>query len=235
MPDHSQANIFDVHPSQEMVALFKDKPFQGQSPEKASIIFLSSDANYSPEISNHPFFNFILEYQKNGIAFWKKYDCHHPFLLSNYPFNKNTGGVPFHRNFRKIGLSTTHIENISFLELLDIPTIGNKSKNKKLFYDLVSKSHLAYIENLMMGDSSKLFFVSNGVLKDIEKLKKRFPVFKWLDLPVTGRLSKGIKSNKIEEIYHFSSWQIHGQLAEISTIINKWLEKSANKSLQRMA
>ena len=40
-----------------MVELFNKKPFQGQAPEKASIVFLSSDANYSPEISKHPFFN----------------------------------------------------------------------------------------------------------------------------------------------------------------------------------
>ena len=83
-------------------------------PETARIIFLSSDANYSPEISNHSFFNYILEYQKDSIAFWKKYGCHHPFLLPNYPFNKSTGGVPFHRNFSKVGLGPEYAEYICF-------------------------------------------------------------------------------------------------------------------------
>lgn len=214
---------FSKHTSTEMVELFSKKPFQGQSPEKADIVFLSSDANYSPEISNHPFFKYILEYQKDGISFWKKYGCHHPFLLPNYPFNKNTGGVPFHRNFSKIGLGGKYAENISFLELLDIPTIGNKSHNKKLFYELASRPHLEYIENLMLSDSNKLFFVSNGVLKDIEILRKKHSVFKWLDLPAQGQLSKEVKSNKIQEIYHFSAWQIHGQVADISSTITSWL------------
>jgi len=99
MLNHNQTKKFDIHPSQEMITLFKSKPFQGQLPEKAEIIFLSSDANYSPEISNHAFFKYILEYQKDGVAFWSKYGCHHPFLLENYPFNKSNAGVPFHRNF----------------------------------------------------------------------------------------------------------------------------------------
>lgn len=219
---------FKKHTSSEMVELFNRKPFQGQSPEKAKVIFLSSDANYSPEISNHQFFNYILDYQKDGITFWKKYQCHHPFLLPNYPFNKNTGGVPFHRNFSKIGLGSEHAEHISFLELLDIPTIGNKSQNKKLFYELVSKSHLEYIENLMIGGGNKLFFVSNGVLKDIAKLKRNHPVFKWLDfkIPAESQYSKTIKGNRIKEIYHFSSWQIHGQISEISAEINGWIGKN---------
>jgi len=211
-----------------MVELFNKKPFQGQSPENAKVVFLSSDANYSPEISNHHFFKYILEYQKDGIAFWKKYNCHHPFLLSSYPFNKNMAGVPFHRNFSKIGLGAQHAQHISFLELLDVPTIGNKSQNRKLFYELVSQSHLEYIENLMLGGGGKLFYVSNGVLKDIAKLKKIYPVFKWLEFEISSsnQYSKKINGNKIKEIYHFSSSQIHGQVSEISSEISNWLEKA---------
>ncbi len=221
---------FQKHTSTEMVELFNSKPFQGQSPEKASVVFLSSDANYSPDISNHKFFKHILEYQKDGIAFWKKYGCHHPFLLSNYPFNKNADGVPFHRNFKKIGLGSEHAEHISFLELLDIPTVGNKSENKKLFYDLISLPHLEYIERLMLGGGNKLFLVSNGVLRDIVKIKKIYPVFKWLDFELNQKeqYSKAIKGNKIKEIYHFSSTQIHGQLSEISSTVNEWLKRPAN-------
>ena len=43
---------FQKHTSEELVALFNSKPYQGQSPEKASILFLSSDANYSPKITS---------------------------------------------------------------------------------------------------------------------------------------------------------------------------------------
>jgi len=217
---------FQKHTSDELIALFNSKPFQGQSPEKARIVFLSSDANYSPEISNHPFFDRILEYQEDGVAFWNRHGCHHPFLLSSYPFNRNMAGVPFHRNFSKIGLTSKHATHVSFVELLDIPTIGNKSQNKNLFYQLVSQFHLEYIENLMTGGGNKLFFVSNGVLKDIEKVKKALPVFKWLDFKSgqSHQYSKEINGNRIQEIYHFSSSQIHGQTEEIASAIEKWLE-----------
>ena len=73
---------FGIRPSTEIVSLFKSKPYQGQSPDLASIIFL---------ISEHEFFNSILEYQRDGVAFWEKHQCHHPFLMESYPFQKSQG------------------------------------------------------------------------------------------------------------------------------------------------
>ena len=216
---------FQKHTSLEMVELFNKKPFQGQTPEKAKIIFLSSDANYSPEISDHPFFDYILEYQQDGIAFWKKYGVHHPFLHPAYPFNKNTGGVPFHRNFSKIGLGPEHAEHVCFLELLDIPTIGNKSQNKERFYNFASRSHLEYIERLMLSGGNKLFFVSGGVLRDMMIVKKQFPIFDWLtyDLGKSDKYIKEINGNRIQEICHFSAYQIHGQINQIRSSVLGWL------------
>lgn len=220
--DNNKAIKFGVHPSLELIALFKNRPFQGQAPEKAEIIFLSSDANYSPEVSNHTFFKCIMEYQKDGVTFWGKHKCHHPFLLANYPFSKTKAGVPFHRNFSKIGLGSEFSSHISFLELLDVPTIGNKSENINQFYSLVSESHLRYVDELMLGGGNKLFFVSKGVLKDMAKLKRIYSVFKWLDFKAGSKeqFSTIINGgNKIQEIYHFSSSEIHGQLDEINLSI----------------
>ena len=69
------------------------------------------------------------------------------------------------------------------------------------FYSLVSKPHLEYIETLLAGDE-KLFFLSNGVLKDIEKTRKSLPLFKWLDFKSGQRQqdTKEINGNKIQEI-----------------------------------
>ena len=136
---------FNKHPSIQLVELFKKKPYQGQSPHQAKVIFLSSDANYSEEISNHSFFKLILEYHEDGITFWKKYGIHHPFLHATYPFKKNKGGVPFHKRFTSIGLTSDYAEYVCFLELLDIPTIGSMSKDKKLFLNLINISHLKQI------------------------------------------------------------------------------------------
>jgi hypothetical protein len=214
---------FQKHTSYELVNLFYKRPFQGQSPEKASIIFLSSDANYSSKISSDSFFQYILEYQEDGVAFWKKHSCHHPFMLSCYPFNKKMDGVPFHRNFSKLRLGPEHAHHVSFLELLDVPTIGNKTENRDEFFNLLSLAHLKNIESLILGDGRKLFFVSNGVVKDIEKINNKYSVLgclKGLSQHQALSLENG---NKIKLIYHFSSSQIHGQLREIRSEIDLWL------------
>jgi len=218
---------FKKHSSEELVRLFNNKPYQGQSPEKAHIVFISSDANYSPEISNHDFFKYILEYQADGVEFWNKHGEHHPFLLKEYPFSRTKDGVPFHRNFKKIGLNYKHSSELCFLELLDVPTIGNKSDNKELFNELISYSHLKYIDELVLNGGNKLFFISSGVISDMLKLKKKHDVFGWLEKDKSNKeqITIDINSNKIKEIYHFSAYQIHSQVEEIYLIINRWLEK----------
>ena len=214
---------FQKHSSEELVSLFYKRPFQGQSPEKASIIFLSSDANYSSEISSDSFFKFILEYQEDGVAFWKKHRHHHPFMLSCYPFNKTMAGVPFHRNFSKLGLGPEHAHHISFLELLDVPTIGNKTENKDEFFNLLSFAHLKYLESLILERGHKLFLVSSGVVKDIEKINIKFKVFGCLKGLAQNQVLSLKNGNKIKQIYHFSSSQIHRQLREIRSEIDLWL------------
>lgn len=216
---------FQKHSSTELTALFHDRPFQGQSPEQASIIFLSSDANYSPEISNHPFFEHILAYHADGVAFWKQHGCHHPFLLPDYPFKRNAGGVPFHRNFSKLGLGPEYAGHISFLELLDIPTIGNKSQGRIEYAEMLSSGHLAYLARLITGGGHKLFFVSSGVLKDLRRIQRSHPHFPWLDGDggPGGRFTRSVQGNTIAEIYHFSSSRIHGQLNQIRKDIDSWL------------
>lgn len=216
---------FQKHTSTEMVTLFQNKPYQGQDPRKAKIIFLSSDANYSPQISDHKFFKYILEYQKNGVDFWNKYNVHHPFILPEYPFNKSEAGVPFHRNFGKLKLSKEHAEHISFIELLDIPTIGNKSENEELFWDLVSEDHLRFLDKIIKNDNAKLIVIPGGVLKEMKRMKKLYNVFTWLDYPsrTKSKYCDKVNNSTIKEIYHFSSTQIHNQIPEIRTYINDFL------------
>lgn len=216
---------FQKHTSSELVELFNKKPYQGQSPEKAKIIFLSTDANYSPAITSHSFFKYILEYQEDGVKFWEKYGCHHPFLLKEYPFNRTKDGCKFHSNFRRIGFGSEYAKYFSFLELLDVPTIGNKSDDRALFNSLFSKDHLEYIEKLMLSGGEKLFFVSGGALRDIVNIRKKHSVFKWIDLSPKSKFTKTINGNKIKEIYHFSSSHIHRQVDEIYKDVNDWIGK----------
>jgi len=63
------------------------------------------------------------------------------------------------------------------------------------------------------------------------KLKKMYHVFPWLDFKAGRKepFSKVINGNKVQEIYHFSSSQIHGQIGEISTLISKRINFANNK------
>jgi hypothetical protein len=218
---------FSAHPSERLTKLYGDKPFQGQSPEMAQIIFISSDANYSAKISEHPFFERILEYHSDGVKFWEQYGVHHPFLLDAYPFNRTRDGVPFHSRFRKLKLDSGYAKHISFLELLDKPTIGNKSSNRASFIKLVSEQHLEYLDKLIMSDSNKLFFVSAGVLKDMRELGGEFGLFQWIKKEVSGeKLSIDIGENRVKEIYHFSSSHIFRQIDGIRKDIDDWMDQS---------
>ena len=221
----NQEITFGRHPSAQLNSLFLNKPFQGQAPENARILFLSSDANYSPQISEHDFFKYILEYQEDGVRFWKKYNVHHPFLLDAYPFDKTKNGRPFHNNFRKLELDSGYAEFVSFIELLDIPTIGNKSSNRAEFFQLVSKLHLKYLDDLIQSDGCKMFLIPGGVLNDMLRLKDEYGVFQWLNIDHRARnIVSHVASNKIMKTYHFSAWQIHGQIPEIKRLIDNWLD-----------
>lgn len=215
---------FDIHPSEQLNSLFQSKPYQGQVPEKAKIIFLSSDANYSDEISKSVFFDRILEYHNDGVIFWKKYDVHHPFLLSDYPFDKRKDGVVFHRNFKKLELTHVNASDISFLELLDVPTIGIKSLSIEKFMRLISKSHLQYLDDLLLSNQQKLVLIPSGVMRDMMKIKKKYSLFDWLDYPrKEAKFEKVIAGTEIREIYHFSSTQFHTFLPTLRSLIKPWL------------
>jgi hypothetical protein len=215
---------FSSHPSEQLSRLYHEKPFQGQLPEAARIIFISSDANYSPEISEHVFFNRILEYHADGVEFWKRHAVHHPFLLDTFPFDKTQHGRPFHARFRKLNLDSSYAPHISFLELLDIPTIGNKSSDRASFYNLVSVRHLKYLDNLITGGGHRLIFVSRGVLNDMYKMRLKHNVFQWLEKQTASKkYSFDIGDNQVREIYHFSSSHIFRQIDEIRKAIDDWL------------
>lgn len=177
---------FGIHPSTALVEMFRAKPFQGQQPELARIIFISSDANYSSRLSQHPFFRHILDYHSNPIKFWRTTGVHHPFLLDSYPFDRRRDGVPFHRKFAAMGLSPHYADKICFLELLDVPTIGIKSKARDDYRALVSEAHMSYIKTLLEDGKPKLFFISSTVLNDLKFLDGRnwAPLNLWRQTPL---------------------------------------------------
>jgi len=183
---------YDVHPSTELVRLFVAKPFQGQDPSKAKILILGNDANYSPEISEHAFFQRILEYHSDGILFWQKNKKHHPFMLVEYPFDKRRGGVRYHLKFSKMGFTAEHAEHFSFVELLNTPTIGNTGDNKERFFELLNRNHLNWIEDLILGGQKQFVIVNQTLVDSIKQIQKRLGVFGKLGKILDGKETPSI-------------------------------------------
>ena len=128
---------YGIHPSVELQQLFREQevPTQGQSIGQASVIFIGLDANYSADLLAYPdFFERILEYHRDGVGFWKSHGVHHPFLLPNYPLPKTGGGVPYHRHFRAMNLTSGYADAVAFAELLNVPTTGRTER--RIFWEL---------------------------------------------------------------------------------------------------
>lgn len=178
---------YDLHPSHELVELFRERPYQGQNPEKASVLIVGNDANYSAEISTHPFFDTILEYHSNGLSFWTKHEKHHPFLLSSYPFDRRTGGVRYHANFAKMKFTALDAHHFSFVELLAVPTIGNTGSDRKRFFELMSKEHLEWLEQIVFDGRPKFVLVNQTLVRVISEIRRRLGALRQLAKLWDGR------------------------------------------------
>lgn len=223
--------MYGLHPSNELVELFRAKPYQGQKPEDAQLLFFGRDANYSNEISRHQFFSRIVEYQEDGVLFWQRHGVHHPFLHREYPFDKRRDGVRYHANFAKLGLESEFATAISFVELLDVPTIGMTTTSPEhVFNSLLNPSHLARLERLFTCGREKQIFLPRSVFQDIQKLSKRSGYFRSTGLdrlrleghaPSATRPILSLENADIYMIYHFSSCQIHQHLPDLADTVRR--------------
>ncbi len=212
------------HPSQELCELFSEQPYQGQHPEKASVIILGKDANYSQYLTHHPFFSYILEYHKNGVTFWEKYGIHHPFLHTEYPFPKTRGGVPYHKNFSHIGLTKQSAKHISFIELLDIPTTGVSSKKDTAFRQMLSREHLQWIENVIFSGNKKIVLLNPYFIRNISYLNKHFSVFMRFPKKIPPLTTLTIENITLFSCYHFSARnKIYPHIGLIRDTISQFL------------
>lgn len=180
---------YGEHGFKEPEKLYEEKPYQGQHPYSAKVIFLGRDANYPQAIGEdkHDFFKYILEYHKDGVAFWKKYKIHHPFLHPEHPYNKMkdicfTDGIRYHKTFARMGLDSRYAEYISFMEILNKATCGNTGKNKdNWFYDNIDDAHIKMLEEVLLAPGKRTVFVTKTVVGvDLIKVKKKTGRFGWL-------------------------------------------------------
>ena len=219
---------YGVHPSEELGRLFREKPYQGNNPFDARVLVIGNDANYSPEISDHKFFERILDYHADGVAFWRRTSRHHPFLLDDYPFDRRKGGVRYHQNFGKMKFGPDNAGQFSFVELLNVPTIGKTGSDKELFYRLLDKDHLAWLERLVFGGEKKFVLVNQTLARSIGTISKRFGVLGDLasalkDKPAPGI---GLETNNVVLYngYSFSHSIKNEYLLDLANKIRQFIE-----------
>lgn len=218
---------YQKHPSERLQRLFSDQefPHQGQDQRLAKVIFIGQDANYPTDLSDgHPFFERIIEYHQDSVAFWQKHGVHHPFLLAEYPFKKNTGGVPYHRKFGSMGLTTDYAQHISFIELLDVATIG--STDPRLFWRIFNTGHAERIDQIVTDGSNRLVIINSTLMqKYMMKARKNFGAFRWLpDRFKLGQIAL-IGNTAIYGARHFSSSVSNEELTELGYVVRDFCDR----------
>lgn len=171
--------MFQVHPSHRLQTLFRVKPWQGANPEHCRFLFVGLDANYAPAVESSPLFASLLHYHEDGPAFWRETGVHHPFLLPGYKGD----GRRYHLTFAKIGFQPKHADAVSFIETLDVPTVG---RNVLTAADL-GVQHLAYLRHVMFHGHAQFIFVPAGVQR-LLLASGRFP-----ELAAVRRVFAGLR------------------------------------------
>lgn len=166
--------MFTPHPSPALNTLFAERPWQGADPLAARFLFIGLDANYAADIESNSIFPALLDYHRDGAAFWRRHGVHHPFLLPQY----RGDGLRYHRNFARLGFTAEHAEQVCFIELLHLPTVGRNALRPS---DLDS-SHLATLDEALRHGSARHVFASDGVLRLMQSSQR----FAWLQLPRVG-------------------------------------------------
>jgi hypothetical protein len=160
--------MYRAHPDRQLRTKFDERPYQGADPRLATFLFVGLDANYAEDIASQPVLRDVLEYHADGVGFWQRHGVHHPFLLPSY----RGDGRLYHLNFARIGFSSAHAAQVSFVELLHLPTVGRSTLEAS---DL-DANHLRWLDSLMRSGQGRRVFLSAKV----QQLMRSSGAFPWL-------------------------------------------------------
>ncbi|MGR4869690.1 hypothetical protein ACIPRI_12580 [Variovorax sp. LARHSF232] len=183
--------------------MFRAKPYQGAPPESAEFVFVGLDANYDADIESSPAFPRVMEYHKDGIAFWRHHKVHHPFLLADY----RGDGRRYHRNFARTGFEPVDACRVSFVELLHIPTVGVSA----LVAADLDSAHLEWLNALIQHGARRHVFLSDKVIRLMLDSRRLFDSGLFPDLPkpiakqVLPQLHK-VEETTIHQHLHFANY-----------------------------
>lgn len=162
---------FGPHRAQGLIDAYKQKYWQCQDPRNANVIFLGLDANWDEHIeSNSVMYPELLNYLDDGVKYWKAHGIHHPFLSPSY--NKQ-GGYTYHNNFRKTGITSDYADQVSFVEILAVPTYGRSSYANKLFMHLIDLHYLKNLNDIIFNTTPKIVFIAKSVYDKLRQIRKK--------------------------------------------------------------
>ena len=196
--------MFNFHPSPLLNSLFREKPYQGANPSEAKFLFIGLDANYDAEVETKPIFKKLQEYHEDGVAFWRNHQVHHPFLLPEY-----TGdGRFYHRSFSKIGFKPEDASQVSFIELLHVPTVG---RSQLVPADLNSQ-HLLMLNEVIHSGSAEHIFIPQAVARLMLATKQ----FSWLPKQITDHFGPlgVLYRHDLKTIYRHLHFSVYGKFEE---------------------
>lgn len=232
--------MFSKHDSEDLKELFTQRPFQGQHPSQAKVIFFGRDANYPEDIENNETrpgcFDLLRQYHECGVGFWQNAygnnprQKHHPFLIC---MRHGDPGYKYHKVFSEMNLHSQCADHISFVELLNVPTMGDpKNDRRHEFLRLLSErqNHLQWLlEQLLLGDFRRVVFVPDNVLKPMNKVSVAPVFYRELSLRNTRIENECplliFKYGDIDvyKCYHFSDARGRGQLENMKRIIYDYI------------
>lgn len=207
--------MYFPHQNIKLHELFSHKPYQGADPAISSSLFFGLDANYDQKIDTQRCFSEIISYLEDGVRYWKERGFHHPFRHPDY----RGDGSLYHRRFAEIGFTKEHAEQVSFVELIDVPTFGRS----KLTIDDLKVSHIDRLSDWVLKGRAAYIFMPLSV----SRLLRKTPQFSWLpekpigrdgSLPVLFRSDQKV----VYMSYHFSYYgnkDFDLQLRDISKLI----------------
>lgn len=211
--------MYYLHPSTKLNELFAKRPFQGADPMKAKFVFIGLDANYDTSIETNGIFDELVEYLADGVNFWSKYGVHHPFLLPKY---KGDGKL-YHRNFSKIGFTKLNAPDVSFIEILHLPTYGRSDLKPE---DL-NQDHLLFLNHMILNGDAMYIFISPKVAN----LMSKTTIFTWLpkkpiEINSSLKLWYSCEDKKVFWHYHFSNYgkfmaTLQNQFKDIGELITE--------------
>ena len=188
--------MYIPHENSRLQELFSLKTYQGADPDSAQFLFFGLDANYDPDIGDKRRFLEVVSYLEDGVRYWIERG-HHPFRHPDY----RGDGALYHRRFAEIGFTRKHADQVSFVELIDVPTCGRSA----LRVDDLKASHIDRLRDWVLDGRAAYIVIPPGV----GRLLRRTPQFSWLpEEPIShdGSLPVLFRSDKkvVFAPFHFS-------------------------------